>query len=505
MAVRRSDEDIPALSDTPLGLACSVCEKDMYNLNDCCTTKCNHTFHKNCLTEWLVNSKDCPNCKKLCHEKDLIIPGSKVIPKTKPNIRNRGRGSAVKYYSTRNTDKRFEGEANASQSTQFNFPNNPNRSPIPVSDQPLLDINSNNSPTHNPNYNTPPRAPTPNNTRQFNLNYNQVTDLIETSIQRALSNLNIQSPQHNVSHNSNRNFHSNGRSQRASNSISSAKSTTIIQNWNTHFDGSSKGLRCEEFIYRIQCLTRENFDGDFEEVERNLHILLTGKARDWFWKYHKSQEVIEWNSFCAALRYEYKDYRTSFDIREELHNRKQKPNETFESFYDAINKILDLLTIPLHESEVIEIMSRNLRPEIRHELLYVEINSLAALKKLCLKREKLLNEDAFKRNIPSRIFPQRRIAAVEAEGVTDGSQGNLDCDLVEGVDLTVNAISKPEKLLKCWNCDEEGHYWDMCLKDRNIFCYGCGLKNVYKPQCTVCSKNLKPSRGSSQLYPLQRK
>ena len=63
----------------------------------------------------------------------------------------------------------------------------------------------------------------------------------------------------------------------------------------------------------------------------------------------------------------------------------------------------------------------------------------------------------------------------------------------------VNAIQNQDKVLRCYDCDEIGHYWYDCLKARTIFCYGCGAKNTYKPQCSTCSskkinltKNWKP-------------
>ena len=108
--------------------------------------------------------------------------------------------------------------------------------------------------------------------------------------------------------------------------LSPEKVTYIIQKWNVHFDGSSSGLHCEEFIYRIRCLTNDNFNGNFEPVCKNLHLLLTNKASRWFWYFHKQMERITWDSFCTALRKQYKDYRTRFDILEELRNRKQKPD-----------------------------------------------------------------------------------------------------------------------------------------------------------------------------------
>lgn len=115
---------------------------------------------------------------------------------------------------------------------------------------------------------------------------------------------------------------------------------------------------------RIRSLTRENFNDDFMAICRNLNTLLTGKARDWYWRYHKQVPVINWNEFCDAIRCQYKDCKSSFDVREEIRNRKQKPNETFDSFFESVSAIIDLLPTRMAETELIEILQRNLRPEI---------------------------------------------------------------------------------------------------------------------------------------------
>ena len=250
-----------------------------------------------------------------------------------------------------------------------------------------------------------------------------------------------------------------------------SKVARIIQSWQLKFDGSSQGLTIEEFLYRIRTLTAQWLNNNFDLICKNLGILLFGKAREWFWRYHKRVREIRWEDFCQAIRYEYKDYRSDWDIKEELKSLKQKPTDCFEFFYDKFCSVADRLSVPLEEQEMIEILSRNLRTEIRHELLYVPIMSLAHLRKLCQMRENLLKEECFRRN----QNPYRRnIAAVDelAENVEN---------LVEG-ESSVDAIH----ILKCWNCDEEGHRWDDCLKDRKIFCYGCGAKEIYKPNCSYC-------------------
>lgn len=52
----------------------------------------------------------------------------------------------------------------------------------------------------------------------------------------------------------------------------------------------------------------------------------------------------------------------------------------------------------------------------------------------------------------------------------------------------------------CWNCDERGHTYQECeVATRNVFCYGCGAKNIYKKQCQRCAINVKRRSVSGPL------
>jgi len=53
------------------------------------------------------------------------------------------------------------------------------------------------------------------------------------------------------------------------------------------------------------------------------------------------------------------------------------------------------------------------------------------------------------------------------------------------VEGEVCAIKPADKLL-CWNFDETGHRYHDCLKPRRIFSYGCGIPDIYKPNCAKC-------------------
>jgi hypothetical protein len=40
---------------------CSICLELIDD--NCCTLKCSHNFHKECITEWLEHKSICPNCR----------------------------------------------------------------------------------------------------------------------------------------------------------------------------------------------------------------------------------------------------------------------------------------------------------------------------------------------------------------------------------------------------------------------------------------------------------
>lgn len=144
------------------------------------------------------------------------------------------------------------------------------------------------------------------------------------------------------------------------------------------------------------------------------------------------------------------------------------------------------------EEELIAIIARNLRPEIRQDLLYVPIRSLSHLRKLVQMRENFLSDEYVRKNLVARNLTPATVCRKYVSPI--------ECDESENCDtsthLSIEAIQKSEINQKCWNCDKPGHHWHDCIEDRAIFCYGCGAKKIYKPQCAFClsksqSKNSK--------------
>jgi len=140
-------------------------------------------------------------------------------------------------------------------------------------------------------------------------------------------------------------------------------------------------------------MTNETLDGNIDLMCKNVSSLFEGKAKDFFWRHHKIVRQIIWESLCSALRKQYKEDRYDGGIEELIRQRKQENNESFDSFFNAINVFLDELERPLSNSRLVRILRNNSRPEIRHEILNVDIFCVSHLREVCRKRETFL-EDA---------------------------------------------------------------------------------------------------------------
>ena len=463
-------------------------------------------FHRNCIENFLSINSICPSCKHPCELVDLKKVSLLVSqnPTTKPTNRNKSRGALAKQHNTRSQTR------NLFQDNQLNS-TNPN---IEVSGTPTRTTQQ--SPLNSPDRNHPLASGFTQN-QNITVDFDQLNKLIETNITRLLTNLEM-IPNPNNRTQAVRNINSRGSNsgnndQNPTNRIGSPvslnsnfsnlnmdKITSIISSWNIKFDGSPSGLNVEEFLYRIRSLTFDNFNGDFVPIVKNLNVLLTGKAKDWYWRYRKHVETFTWDEFCMAIRCQYRDFKSSFDIREEIRNRKMKAGETFDMFFDSISLIIDRLPSPMSEMELIEILTRNLRPEIRQDLLYVPVHSISHLRKLVQMREAFLNDDHVKKNLSFRhhnnnnVMARRYIAEVDDVNNSDNLETN------HSIDEEVNAIDLQNRILRCWNCKGTDHFWYDCLEERKIFCYGCGTENIYKPQCPKCSeRRIKISKNLKTL------
>lgn len=198
---------------------------------------------------------------------------------------------------------------------------------------------------------------------------------------------------------------------------------------------------------------------------------------------------------CRALRQQYSDSRSDVDIRELIRDRKQKQGESFDNFYESVVELTDRLKEPLSNIMLVEILRRNLLPEIQHEILNLKITSLQELRDICRRREFFLQDIRRKSGLgfsrPS--LGSKRVSELDELLVND------DVESLDEASEQISAVS-----LSCWNCHQTGHRYQECLANRTVFCYGCGLPDTYKPTCKNCNpKNCRT--GAQSSAPKQRK
>ncbi|KAH8241737.1 hypothetical protein KR032_007397, partial [Drosophila birchii] len=155
-----------------------------------------------------------------------------------------------------------------------------------------------------------------------------------------------------------------------------------------------------------------------------------------------------------------------------------------------ISSLIDQLEQPWMPHKLIRVLRNNLRPEIRHEILNIDIQTVSELREICRRREAFLSDvkrcqgysrfSPFKRDV-SEFSPEQEIP-LESESAKEGD---------------IEAFS-----LLCWNCRKEGHRYQDCVAERRVFCYGCGAANTYKTSCNKCSKN---SRSGGLMTPYKQK
>lgn len=255
--------------------------------------------------------------------------------------------------------------------------------------------------------------------------------------------------------------------------------SNLISNWKIKFSGAVNDLPIEDFIYRVNCLTYQYFNGNFELLYQFANLLFSGPALAFYWRVHRTVGHMDWFGLCNRLRERYQDQRTDRDIKNTMRRRKQGSNESFDEFLDAMLAIADSLREPMSETDIIIEIRHNLKPELKHELLHIDTPNLAILRKECHRHEE------FFRNIKSKPFtranvPKRLINSIIHEKDSE-SQSEEEPEVVDEI-----CAMRAKDKLKCWNCDELGHRYHDCLKPRRVFCYGCGLLDSYKPSCVNC-------------------
>lgn len=253
-----------------------------------------------------------------------------------------------------------------------------------------------------------------------------------------------------------------------------------LAKWGIKFDGTSKTMNVQEFIFRVGELKRD-YDCPEDEFLTKFHQLLDRPALDWYWNHRKFVHISSWRDLEKALVTQYQQYENEFQIQMKILNRRQLPHEHFEDFYNAVLQLRNQQKTPYAEAEMVQIMRGNLKPSLAQMIFSARLQTLGEFCREVKRAENLLfnQRQQYQRpNNPPRI-----------------NELSYDEELPQG-DLEIEAIREQSRQ-KCWNCEREGHSWVDCTAPRKYFCYRCGHDGVTVVTCPKCQGNR--SRNSSQI------
>lgn len=306
-----------------------------------------------------------------------------------------------------------------------------------------------------------------------------------------------------------------------------------IGKWPLRFSGGSKDLPADEFIFRTETLARLS-NLPQAALTLGLHQLLSGAASSWYWVFLRNHPTATWAQTRAAIVRAFQHNESDAAIRRQIMDRLQRPGERFVDYKLAVDELEVRLAVRMSEAELIETLRRNLLPHIQDRLLFVPTYTLYDLEARIHQVEELAQrqlESQHLRRVAPRIHEiaanplfaeESSVAASYAQdfsappppfgverwrsnpfaeqmGVEDSSPYQ---DAQQAFISALDVFASRNRDMPCWNCDQLGHTFIECDAQRIIFCYGCGAKNVIRPQCPRCSARSLQGNGRGNVRPI---
>lgn len=309
----------------------------------------------------------------------------------------------------------------------------------------------------------------------------------------------------------------------------------VMAKWSLRFSGGPRDLPVDEFVFRVETLARlANLS--YQALALGLHQILTGNASSWYWVYIRNEPFATWAMVRAALIAAFQSNVSDVAIRRRIMDRLQRPSERFMEFCIAVQELEVRLSVRMSDAELLEILRRNMLPHMQDRLLFVPVDTVLQLQQRVQQIDELMQRQtevqqvrrsnmnvhevaALRNDYPSQPFletfapytqpPPPHPAAYQnvQNSATFAPQqsrpppGTLSitndmADAIAEHEGYVHALEDRNQYVRCWNCDELGHTHLDCGANRIIYCFGCGTKNVVRPNCPKCS--LRPFQGNGR-------
>lgn len=272
-----------------------------------------------------------------------------------------------------------------------------------------------------------------------------------------------------------------------------------LQKWGLKYDGSSKSVSVEEFVFRAESL-RLDYNCPWDVFVKGFHHLLTGRAYDWIWEFRQQNPYCQWDHLKYHFKKKFRSFESDFEIQRRIMERRQLQSESADSYISDIVKLKNQMRIQIPEHEIVRMIKDNLKDGLVQLVYPKEIETIDVLLEECRRAERNIAKRSSHRQ-QQQLQNYRRVNELEYND-PEVNEGNIEVE-----ELKYNQF--PNRPVVCWNCKKTGHtFMDCPLEQRNIFCFRCGFDGVTSPQCPKCLGNptrnmVKPGPTCSQIETAQ--
>lgn len=279
------------------------------------------------------------------------------------------------------------------------------------------------------------------------------------------------------------------------NSIAPSRPSIAPYKWNISFTGSNNKESVNSFLERVELL-REARGVTKNELFNSACDLFKGPA--WTWFLNCKSRVNNWDELVVKLKEDFLPYFYDDDLEREINSRTQGQNERVSLFISSMEGLFNRLTHKPDEQVIVNRIRRNLLPFFISNLALHKPKTIAELTDLCrhLEESRVWSEryrppPTFRNNLlepdlscpyesGSSFRPKSHSSNPSLPPRSSGAYKNFDFrNRAQNVSVLSN--------VRCWNCDEVGHRFNSCPMKRQLFCFGCGMRNVTKASCQNCS------------------
>lgn len=267
----------------------------------------------------------------------------------------------------------------------------------------------------------------------------------------------------------------------------------IIEKW-PKFSGDNNLIPVTDFLRQINILCR-SYAITKEELRMHAHLLFKDSAYIWFTTYE--EKFLSWEALEFNLKMRFDNPNRDRLIKEELRNRKQRPNELFSAFLTDIESLAQRMIHKMSEREKFDLIVENMKMSYKRRLALEPINSIEHLAQMCYRFD-ALEPNLYHIGGTSKPQVHQMVAESESEDDREADEdeqvfainrkaGNSSYKSKgRNTDKSGTRSEMPTKSQSqtlCWNCNQLGHMWRECDKKKVIFCHICGHADTTAFRC----------------------